>query len=488
MVVKKENLFNNITDVLLVSISIYFIGILVYIAAYQLGYPYNLEWIEGAMMDHVHRILGGKSIYCEPSIDFVPSPYTPIYFYLSAFLSLIFGPTIKVMRWISAFSTLSILLTLYCWGKRETGSKVAGVISSGMFALVYWFVSEWFFLARVDMFSLALFAWAAYFVKFGKENRYLIYAGFLTFLSIFTKQNVLGLALALIVAGAFVHKKRIGIYFLSWFVPVAVFTVVLNNLTDGRFWYYTMIMPMHHGFVETRYLSIFTHDISIRLLIYVVSAIIFLVVAFRKKEKKDFFFYLFFTGALFVSTYLMRLKVGGATNSYLTFFFGGALFLGFLYGKARSKKGFILVAAALILIQSGFLTYDFRRYIPDGLIRRYEHKLVEAMRKMKGDVWLVSSGHLTTLAGKKYAAHQCLIDDSLKNDETRDDFSLRLVSSFRKRKFEYIIVKDADKINPALRKDFKKNYEKTDENYKIFKWLGSKKPHFEEVYVYKRKK
>ena len=485
---KKENLFNNIADILLVSVSIYFIGILVYIAAYQLGYPFNLEWIEGAMMDHVHRILEGKSIYSEPSIDFVPSPYTPIYFYLSAFLSLIFGPTIKVMRWISAFSTLSILLTLYCWGKRETGSKVAGIICAGMFALVYQFVSEWFFLARVDMLSLALFAWAAYLVRFGEENRYLIYAGVLTFFSIFTKQNVLGLALGLMVAGVFIHKKRIVIYVVSWLVPVAVFTVVLNSLTDGRFWYYTIIMPMHHGFIETRYLTVFTEDISIRLLAYVVSTVIFLIVAFRKKEKKDFYFYLFFAGALFVSTYLMRLKVGGATNTYLPFFFGGVLFFGILFGKTGEKRVLTVVVTALILVQFGFLTYDFRRYIPNNSIRQHEQKLVKAMRKMEGDVWVVSSGHLTTLAGKKYAAHQCLIDDLLKNSDTRKDFSLRLASSFKKRNFDYIIVADPDKINSVLRKDFKKSYEKTDESYRILKWLGSKKLHLEKIYIYKKKK
>jgi hypothetical protein len=247
-------------------------------------------------------------------------------------------------------------------------------------------------------------------------------------------------------------------------------------------------MPMHHGLIETRWVTIFTKDISIRLLAYVAAAIIFLVVAFRKKEKKDFFFYFFFTGALFVSSCLMRLKVGGATNSYLPFFFGGALSLGFVYGKARDRKDLILIAGAIIFIQSGFLTYDFRRYVPDSSIRHHEQKLVKAMKKMKGDVWLVSSGYLTTLAGKKYAAHQCLIDDSLTNDDTRKDFSLSLVSSFRKRKFDYIIVKDADKISPALRKDFKKNYEKKDEKYEILKWLGSKRTSFEEVHVYKRKK
>jgi hypothetical protein len=388
------------------------------------------------------------------------------------------------MRWISVFSTVSIFVTLYLWGKKESGSKVAGVVSAGMFALVYWYVSEWFFLARVDMLSLALFVWSAYLVRFGKGNRELIAAGIITALSFLTKQNTLGLAFGLIVAGAFIQKKKIFIYLFSWIVPLAVFTFIMNFQTDGRYWYYTMIMPMHHGVIETRYLSIFTDDISLRLLAYIFAALLSLVFSF--KDKKLFFFYFFFAGALFVSSYLMRLKVGGATNSFLPFFFGGALFLGILTGKNRENKVLLSVSVLLIVIQFSFLTYDFRRYVPDREMRKHEHKLVNAMKKMKGSVWLVSSGHLSFLAGKGYAAHQVLIFDSLSNPEKKKDFSNKILNSFRKKKFDNIIVKDESKISPVLRKDFRKHYKKTEKSYHIMKWLGSHSSYFEKVHVYKR--
>jgi len=485
---KKEKLFNNITDITVASISIYLIGILVYIAAYQLGYLYILEWIEGSMMDHVHRILEGKSIYSEPSIEFAPSPYTPIYFYVSAFFSLIFGPTIKVMRWISVFSTVTMLLTTYLWAKKESESKASGLIAAGMFALCYWYVSEWFFLARVDMLSLALFAWSAYLVRFRKENTYLIVAGILTALSILSKQNTLGLAIGLLVAGSFFHKKKIFIYLAAWFVPVAIFTFILNILTDGRYWYYTMIMPMHHGAIETRYLSIFTYDISIKLLSYIVASAVLFWILFKERSKKSFAFYLFFSGALFVSTYLSRLKVGGASNSFLPFFLGGGIFFGILYGKSEKKLALRVIVVTLIIFQVAMLSYDFRRYIPNGSKRSKEHKLVEGMKKMEGSVWLVSTGHLSTLAGKGYSAHQCLISDMLTNEGTKKEFSKKFMVSFQKKKFDSIIVKNADKLPSVLRKEFKKNYKKTDEKYHILKWLGSSAPYYEEVFVYKRTK
>jgi hypothetical protein len=44
-----------------------------------LPYPYELEWMEGGMVDHVIRVLEGGSLYVAPTVDFVPFLYTPFY-------------------------------------------------------------------------------------------------------------------------------------------------------------------------------------------------------------------------------------------------------------------------------------------------------------------------------------------------------------------------------------------------------------------------
>ena len=48
------------------------LGLLLYIFAHRIGYPFDLEWMEGAMLIHVWRMQRGLPIYVEPSLDFIP--------------------------------------------------------------------------------------------------------------------------------------------------------------------------------------------------------------------------------------------------------------------------------------------------------------------------------------------------------------------------------------------------------------------------------
>src|SRR5262249_52504511 len=46
--------------------------------------PYELEWIEGGMVNHVARLRGGQPLYGAPSLTFTPDIYTPLYFVVAA--------------------------------------------------------------------------------------------------------------------------------------------------------------------------------------------------------------------------------------------------------------------------------------------------------------------------------------------------------------------------------------------------------------------
>ncbi|MBL8716184.1 MAG: hypothetical protein JNL79_09325, partial [Myxococcales bacterium] len=61
-----------------------FLVLYVFVALRRLVYPFDLEWMEGGMVDQVRWILAGHKLYVKPSIDFVPFIYNPLYFYVSA--------------------------------------------------------------------------------------------------------------------------------------------------------------------------------------------------------------------------------------------------------------------------------------------------------------------------------------------------------------------------------------------------------------------
>src|SRR5262249_3960426 len=76
------------------------------IAWLRVGYPFELEWIEGAVLDTVQRALDGKSLYPPPSIEFVALNYTPLYYHVCAWVARLVGPGFTAMRIVSIVATL----------------------------------------------------------------------------------------------------------------------------------------------------------------------------------------------------------------------------------------------------------------------------------------------------------------------------------------------------------------------------------------------
>ncbi len=62
-----------------VLVGLAYVGMYLFVALSRIGYPYELEWMEGAHVDYVRRILSGQPIYLRPSIEFTPfiSPRSP---------------------------------------------------------------------------------------------------------------------------------------------------------------------------------------------------------------------------------------------------------------------------------------------------------------------------------------------------------------------------------------------------------------------------
>jgi len=93
-----------------------------YLALRRLGYPYELEWMEGGTVDHVRRILSGQRLYVEPSIEFTPFIYTPLYFYTAALLAKVFGVSFFALRLVSFLSSIGCFVIIFQFVRRETRS------------------------------------------------------------------------------------------------------------------------------------------------------------------------------------------------------------------------------------------------------------------------------------------------------------------------------------------------------------------------------
>jgi hypothetical protein len=66
-------------------------AVYILIACYRIRSPFEIEWFEGTLVDHVQRILNGESLYVAPSLKFVPCMYTPLYYFVAAVVAKLTG-------------------------------------------------------------------------------------------------------------------------------------------------------------------------------------------------------------------------------------------------------------------------------------------------------------------------------------------------------------------------------------------------------------
>ncbi|HEX7839161.1 MAG TPA: hypothetical protein VF469_16905, partial [Kofleriaceae bacterium] len=139
--------------------ALYQISLLAQAIAGRVGYPYDLEWMEGGMLHHALRIELGQGIYVPPSADFIPFLYTPLYPTMLALFGSPFGISYALGRTVSIVGLVGIAVTSIASvagaRPRSLGATLAGAaLALGLFAASYPFVEGWYDLVRADTFFL----------------------------------------------------------------------------------------------------------------------------------------------------------------------------------------------------------------------------------------------------------------------------------------------------------------------------------------------
>src|SRR4029450_9202057 len=81
--------------------AVWSLGALAWVFGNRVGCPFDLEWMEGAMVDHVRFLLSHGTLYVPPSLEFVPFVYNPFYYVVSACVSLFTGDGYVALRLVS---------------------------------------------------------------------------------------------------------------------------------------------------------------------------------------------------------------------------------------------------------------------------------------------------------------------------------------------------------------------------------------------------
>ena len=401
-------------------------AIVIVVVAIRIGYPHQLEWMEGGMVDHVRRVMDGQPLYVPPTLEFVPFLYPPLFYGISAVAASVIGPTFLTLRLVSVLSALCCAWLVYRLASSE-GGREAGWLGCGLFIATFFAGGSWFDLARVDMLFLALLL-SVFAVVQNRQTaaRYAV-AGILLGLAFLTKQTALVAAFPFCVYILWRDRmKALPLPIAAALIAGSVLAV-LSSTSDGWSTFYLFAMPGDHAWSITTIVSFWTEDLLGVLGIAIVIAVASLI-GLPPGKRNWWIAILLGVGG---SAYLSRLHIGGWINVLIPVYAVGSALCGVGVVWLRKKAGSLRQAAvpkALALlygalcVQFAGLVVNPTDHIPSQADRDSGARLEAFLAAQPVPAYAPSYGYLAERAGHPPGAHMMAMWDVLRTNLDEREF------------------------------------------------------------------
>jgi hypothetical protein len=413
----------------------------------RVRYPFDLEWLEGACVDHVRTILAGRPLYARPSLDFIPLTYTPGYFYLAAALSKVMGVGLLPLRLISIASSFGMFAVIYRLVARETGAPSSGALAAGLFAAMFGWTGGWFDIARNDSLFLLLALAAVYVLRWHPSARAAMVAGVLISLSFLVKQTGLIIAVPL----ALYCAARGWRVFLGFSGVVAVIvvgtTMGFDRAFDGWYRYYIYAVPRQHPVAAQSWLGFWRYDLMQPLPVALVFSLAYMAWRMTQPDRTRPLFYLLMSAGFFAGAWVSRLHSLSFINVVLPAYAAVAIVfaigvhdaIGRTIGRYRVGAAVCYLVALAQLIKAGYLPQTF---VPNADDVRAGEQLLGQIQETRGEVFLPYHGYLPARAGHATEAHAVVLADVIRGGMTEVErgLSRELDEALRAHRFEWIDV------------------------------------------------
>ncbi|HEY4119468.1 MAG TPA: glycosyltransferase family 39 protein, partial [Byssovorax sp.] len=436
--------------------ALFFLAAYVFIVAKHLAYPYEIEWMEGGVVDAVHHILGPGRLYEAPTVEYTPFIYAPLFFWVSAALSAVLGEGLFTLRLLSFVCSLGATALVAVLVHKETRSALFSFLAAALFLATYRAGIGFLDLARVDsMFVLLLLA-MVYVLRWYPSRRGQIAAAALGALAFLTKQSAVFVVGAL-AFGHLAFERRRGLPF-ALAAPAfgALAFLALNVFYGGWAYYYLFWIPRQHpSHWEEAYLF-WTDDLLRPLSIVALAALAYVALGEGKGRRVY--------GAALVGALVMgvqgRVHAGGWANVEIPLFavlaVTGSIGLHTFAERAAQGRG-RAVALAAVAAQLAMLAYDPRKSVPTIADRAAGDQLLESLRKVDGPVFLPAHGDLLVRAGKEPIAQEMAMNDVIGIGGGRPGAALRkeLLESFKHRRYD-VVVLDTEFMKREVEQSYKR--------------------------------
>jgi len=397
----------------------------------RIGFPLDLEWMEGGMLVHAQRIAAGQGIYVKPSVDFIPYLYTPLYPALLALLSFVFhlGYTLgRVVSLLAFFSALGLLAALVVaearelpW-RRRAPALLIGLVGAAAVMEAFVFTGCFFDLVRSDSLALVLEALTLWLVLRGHTWQSAAAAGAVIALAFFSKQTASIIGLGLGVGLLIVNRRRGLVYGAVAAAVLAAGVGLLIKTSDGWFWTYIFKLHQSHA---SRWVAGYRVALPEMLKhawpVYAVPIVATAALAFARKLRR--------TDIILGVVALAGIAdgvVGFATqwafsNAYIPGIFFPVLVAAVLSGRLvlhawQSRRWLAAAPACVVLLGLGWQNQHVAHpkladLVPQPSDRAAVGPLLDRLRSVPGDLFIPFHTYYGTLVGKRTFVHRMGVRD-----------------------------------------------------------------------------
>jgi hypothetical protein len=430
--------------VLVIAGAVASVGVYAYAALRRMWFPYDLEWIEGGVLQHVERVEDGQALYTAPAVEFTALLYAPLYYYVSAAFGVLFDVDLPLLRAVSFAASLGAMALAYVLVRRETGSRGAGLVAAGLFAACYDLSGGWLDLARVDSLFLLFLMAALVVARYTHGTRGAVAAAALLVLATYTKQQAAVAIPALFVFLLLARPSRrpavaFGAVSLAGLVGVYA---AADLATDGWFSYYFLELAGQHPW-DTEYVRLFfTEDLEQVIPALLVCGLV-IWTWWRAGERERLLFYVPLGLAIAGGSYLSRVHEGGYPNVVLPTYLFIAVLAAIAVGTSfEPRRALAVVVPLALVVQFGLLAYDPGKYVPSDADEARSDRAVAAIRTLGGEVYVPSYPVYARKAGTPTYVHTAAAIDVLRADDTgaREEFEARYEGMIRDGCFDHVVA------------------------------------------------
>jgi 4-amino-4-deoxy-L-arabinose transferase-like glycosyltransferase len=390
------------------------------VALSRMAYPFELEWMEGGVLEHVRMVLAGQPIYAPPSLQFISFLYPPLHYWIGAAAASVLGASFLTLRLVSFLASLGAFALIFLLVRRETGKALPGLVSACLFAAMFERSGGWFDLARVDSLFLVLLLGVIYVARFGTSASTRVAGGALVVAAFLAKQAT-AVVVVPVLALLFLRDRLRALPFVATAaIGIASAILYLQYTTGGWFGYYCLTLPANHPFSYESFAGFWTADLLAPLGIACVFSLFYLIARVTIRADRGQLFYVAFTVGAVVSSWSIRSKLWAEVNNLFPVYAAVSILAGLGLNEVRlwigsdggeRRRVVELFVWTALTVQFASLAYDPRRLVPSAADREAGRSVVARIAAIEGEVWVPHHGYLASLAGKRAFAHTLAMDN-----------------------------------------------------------------------------